>query len=450
MTERAVEHGTTVQGLVGQEVLRREDRRHLIGQGRFTGDLAPTGLLHVAFVRSPHAHAQVRSVTAEPARKLPGVVGVVTGAGLRGQVAPLPCHWVLPGMTVPTHLALAVDTVRFQGEAVAAVVAEDPYVAADAAAAVQVDYRPLPAVTDVTTAGRPDAPLVHAELGRNEAFRFPGRGGNYARAARHADIRLRQRLINQNIVPAALEPRSVLAAYDRGTGELTVYSSTQSPHGIRRSLAEVLGFPEQRLRVVAPDVGGGFGAKLHLYPEEVVCAFLARKLGRPVRWTATRSEDFAATNHGRDHVQDLELCARRDGTITGLKAVLHANLGAYLSGMGPGVPAVNCAFMLTGTYRIPNVDVVTHGMLTHTSRVDTYRGAGHPEATYLIERAVDLLAAELHLDPAEIRRRNFIPPDAFPYRLPIRGFAYDSGNYEPALAKALDLVDYPRSAPPPA
>ena len=260
------------------------------------------------------------------------------------------------------------------------------------------------------------------------------------RHSEHADVVIRRRLRNQNLIPGALEPRSVLAEYDDGAGTVTVHSSTQSPHIIKRMLAEVLSFPEERLRVVAPDVGGGFGSKLHLYPEEVLVTALAIRLRRAVKWTATRSEDFQATNHGRDHVQDVELCATADGVITGIKATLFANLGAYLSDMAAGIPTANCATMVTGVYRIPNVHVDTLGVLTHTSRVDTYRGAGRPEATYLIERMVDQLARELRIDPADIRRRNFIPPDAFPYQSPL--FVYDSGDYEHNLDTALDIVGY--------
>ena len=375
---------------------------------------------------------------------MPGVVTVVTGADLLEAVAPLPTNWVLPGMPVPVHRVLASEVVRFQGEGVAAVVAADAYTAADAADAIDVDYEPLPAVTDPWQAAQPNAPLVHPGLTDSEdgniVFRVPMYAGDYTAAQQHAGVVIRRRLRNQNLIPGALEPRSVLAEFDDGAGTVTVHSSTQSPHIIKRMLAEVLSFPEERLRVVAPDVGGGFGSKLHLYPEEVLVTALAIRLRRAVKWTATRSEDFQATNHGRDHVQDVELCATADGVITGIKATLFANLGAYLSDMAAGIPTANCATMVTGVYRIPNVHVDTLGVLTHTSRVDTYRGAGRPEATYLIERMVDQLAREVNIDPADIRRRNFIPPDAFPYQSPL--FVYDSGNYQHNLDTALGIVGY--------
>jgi carbon-monoxide dehydrogenase large subunit len=434
----------------GRPLPRREDNHHLRGHGLFTDDVRSTdaaGVLHVALLRSPAPHARIRSVSVDPAREMPGVVAVVTGADLIDSVSPLPTNWVLPDMHVPVHRVLADQVVRYDGEAIAAVVAVDAAAAADAVQAIEVGYEPLAAVTDPWQAAQTDAPMVHPELTdaaerRNILFRLPAYAGDYAAAQQAADVVVRQRLRNQNLIPGALEPRSVLADYDDRTSKVTVHSSTQSPHIIKRMLAEVLSFPEDRLRVVAPDVGGGFGAKLHLYPEEVLVTALAIRLRRAVRWTATRSEDFMATNHGRDHVQDVELCATADGVITGIKATLFANIGAYVSDMAPGIPTANCTFMVTGVYRIPNVHVDTLGVLTNTSRVDTYRGAGRPEATYLIERMVDQLARELRIDPAEIRRRNFIPPDAFPYSVPTGLFVFDSGNYQHNLDTALAMVGY--------
>jgi aerobic carbon-monoxide dehydrogenase large subunit len=428
---------------IGAPLRRREDAHHLAGQGRFTDDLAARrpGALHAVLVRSPHPHARIERLDPAAARAATGVVAVVTAADLGEDVRPLRPNWVLPGgMPVPEHRVLAESVVRFEGDPVAVVVAEDAHTARDAAELVEVDYTPLPAVIDPWQAARAGAPAVHD--GANVLFRFPARGGNYARACRSADVVVTRRLRNQNLTPSALEPRSVLAEPDPSTGGLTVHTGTQAPHIIKRMLAEVLGIDEHRLRVVAPDVGGGFGAKLHLYPEEVLVTHLAHRLGRAVRWTATRTEDVATTNHGRDHVQDVELCATRDGVITGVKATIWANLGAYLSGMAAGIPAVNCGFMVPGVYRIRNLDVEVVGVLTHTARVDTYRGAGRPEATYLIERMVDHLAREIGMDPAQVRRRNLIPPSAFPYRLPTRGIGYDSGDYPANLDHALDVAGY--------
>ncbi len=448
--EASPTHAAQGSRFFGRPVQRREDDRHLRGHGYFTDDVRSTdaaGTLHAVLLRSPHAHARIRSVSVERAVEMPGVVAVVTGADLLDSVSPLPANWILPGMRVPVHRVLADGVVRFHGEGIAVVVAVDAGAAADAVESIDVRYEPLPAVTDPWQAAQPDAPLVHPGLGGaaedgNIVFRFPTYAGDYAASREQADVVIRQRLRNQNLVPGALEPRSVLADYDERTGTVTVYSSTQSPHLIKRMLADVLSFPEERLRVVAPDVGGGFGAKLHLYPEEVLVTALAIRLRRAVKWTATRSEDFQATNHGRDHVQDVELSATADGVITGVKATLYANLGAYLSDMAAGIPTANCSFMLTGVYQVPNIHVDTLGVLTNTSRVDTYRGAGRPEATYLIERMVDQLARELSIDPAEIRRRNFIPADAFPYRQPTQIFVFDSGNYEHNLDTALGIVGY--------
>jgi aerobic carbon-monoxide dehydrogenase large subunit len=448
--DQAVTAATQASRCLGRPLPRREDDHHLRGRGRFTDDVRSTdaaGTLHAVLLRSPYAHARIRSVSVDRARRMPGVVTVITGVDLLDSVSPLPTNWVLPGMQVPVHRVLADQVVRFHGEGIAAVVAVDAEAAADAVQAIDVGYEPLPAVTDPWQAAQPDAPVVHPGLDGasehgNVLFRLPTRAGDYAAAQHTAAVVVGQRLRNQQLIPGALEPRSVLADYDDRAGTVTVHSSTQSPHAIKRTLAEVLSLPEHRLRVVAPDVGGGFGSKLHLYPEEVLVTALAIRLRRAVKWTATRSEDFQAANHGRDHVQDVELCATAEGVITGIKATLFANLGAYVSGMAAGVPTANCAFMVTGVYRIPNVHVDTLGVLTNTSRVDTYRGAGRPEATYLIERMVDQLARKLRIDPAEIRRRNFIPPDVFPYPLPTGAFVVDSGNYQHNLDTALGMVGY--------
>jgi carbon-monoxide dehydrogenase large subunit len=431
---------------LGTPVRRREDGHHLQGRGRFTDDVAatcPAGVLTMAVLRSPYAHARITSLDVSRARSAPGVIAVFTGADLLDAVEPLVPNWAVPGTAVPAHRALADGVARFHGEGVAAVLAEDAYAAADALEAIEVVYEPLPAVSDPWVAAQDGAPVVHPDLaGGNVAVRLPVQAGDYEGAQREADVTVRRRLRNQNLIPSALEPRAVLAEYDRATDEITVHTSTQAPHIIKRMLAGVLRLPEHRLRVVAPDVGGGFGSKLHLYPEEALVTALSLRLRRSVRWTATRSEDFLATNHGRDHVQDVEVCATAKGVITGIKARIYANVGAYLSGMAVGIPAVNCAFVLPGVYRIRNLDIETVVAFTNTSRVDTYRGAGRPEATYLIERMVDHLARELDLDPAEVRRRNFIPVEDFPYQPPV-GLPYDSGNYEPNLDKALSLVDYP-------
>jgi len=427
--------------LVGRSVKRREDPRLVAGRGRYTDDLAPPGALHVAILRSPHAHARLASVDADVARARPDVIALYTGADLKERLVGLPCDWILPGMRVPAHPVLAYEKVRYVGDRVAVVVADDAATARDALDLIEVQYEPLAAVTNQEQALRPEAPIVHDDVPNNAAVIWRVGGGDFAKAAADADLHLRQRLVNQRLIPTAIEPRAVLARYDRDTDELTVHTSTQGPHVIRRLLAATLRFPEHRLRVVAPDVGGGFGSKLHFYPEELLCAFLAREIGRPVKWTESRAESALATTHGRDHIQDVEVAARRDGTIVGLKVTSYANLGAYLSTMGPGIPTVNFGLMLSGSYAIPCIEGTIHGILTNTTPVDTYRGAGRPEATYLVERAIELVARALDLDSAEVRRRNFVPADRFPFTT-VTGMTYDSGDYHRNLDAALERADY--------
>jgi carbon-monoxide dehydrogenase large subunit len=425
----------------GQSIKRREDPKYLTGQSQFTDDLSPVGTLFVAIARSLYAHARITNIDAEAARMYPGVVAVYTGADLRDRMAALPCTWVLPGTKVPAHPALAFDTVRYVGEGVAVIVAEDRSLAVDALNALQIDYEPLDVVVNQEQAMQPGAPTIHENVPQNLAVVWRNGNGDFAQAVASADVHLRQRLINQRLVPMALEPRAVVAQYTSITQELVLFTSTQAPHLIQRLLAETLSMPEHKVRVIAPDVGGGFGAKLHFYAEELLCAFLSRELGCPVKWCETRSENVVATTHGRDHIQDVEITALHDGTITGLKVISYANLGAYLSTMGPGIPTFNFGVMVSGTYAIPVIDCLVYGVLTNTTPVDTYRGAGRPEATYLIERAVDLVARELGMDPAEIRLKNFIPPQAFPFTT-AAGIMYDTGNYPANLRRALERIGY--------
>jgi aerobic carbon-monoxide dehydrogenase large subunit len=425
----------------GQSIKRREDPKYLTGQSQYTDDLAPSGTLYAAIVRSPYAHARIAGINVEEARKRPEVVAVYTGADVRDRMAGLPCTWILPGMKVPVHPVLAFDTVRYVGDGVAVVVAEDRYAATDALDAIEVDYEPLEVVTNQEQAMQPAAPTIHDNVPQNIAVVWRTGKGDFAQAVASADVHLKQRLINQRLLPTAMEPRAVLAQYTPATRELVLFTSTQAPHLIRRLLAETVNIPEHKVRVIAPDVGGGFGSKLHFYAEEALCAFLARELGRPVKWCETRSENFLATTHGRDHIQDVEIAALRDGTITGLKVTSSANLGAYLSTMGPGVPTFNFGVMVSGTYAIPVIDCTVYGVLTNTTPVDTYRGAGRPEATYLIERAIDLVAREIGMDPAAVRYKNFIPQEAFPFTT-AAGITYDSGNYPANLSRALERIGY--------
>src|SRR6266852_6351823 len=318
----------------GRSIKRREDPKYLTGQSHYTDDLEPSGTLSAAVVRSPYAHARIVGITVEEARKRPGVVAVYTGADLRGRMATLPCTWILPGMKVPVHPVLAFETVRYVGDGVAVVVAQDRYAAADALDAIKIDYEPLEVVTNQEHAMQPGAVAIHDNVPQNIAVVWHTGKGDFAQAVASADVHLKQRLINQPLIPTALEPRAVLAQYSPVTKELVLFTSTQAPHLVRRLLSETMDIPEHRVRVIAPDVGGGFGSKLHFYAEEALCAFLARELGRPVKWCETRSENFLATTHGRDYIQDVEISALRDGTITGLKVTSSANIGAYLSTMG--------------------------------------------------------------------------------------------------------------------
>jgi carbon-monoxide dehydrogenase large subunit len=431
--------------LFGTPVKRREDPRLLTGQGLFTDDVRLPGMLYAAFLRSPYAHARIR-VDATAARGQPGVVAVFTAQDLAGKVGNIPTAWLVPDadLRTPPRPALAGEVVRYVGEPVAMVVAESRGAAKDALEAIQVDYDPLPAVTDVEEAAAPGAPQLHVEAPGNLAFRW--RAGSSPEeteeAFRKAEVRVFLRLRNQRLIPSAMEPRAAVAQYQSATHELTVWSTTQNPHILRVLLSGCLGLAEHRVRIVAPDVGGGFGSKIPFYPEEALVAHASRVLGRPVKWTEERSETFRTTIHGRDHVQELELAGQRDGTILAVRAKVKANLGAYLSTAAPGVPTYLFGLILPGPYRIPVVRVEVDGVLSNTTPVDAYRGAGRPEATFAMERLVDLFARRIGADPAEVRRRNFLSPESFPYTTPT-GLTYDSGRYEEALRLALEAVDYP-------
>jgi carbon-monoxide dehydrogenase large subunit len=327
---------------------------------------------------------------------------------------------------------------------VAVVVAESRAAARDALDLIQVDYEPLPVVVNAEQATQPGAPQLHPDVPNNIAFHWKVAGGDVDAALQRPDVVVvRQRLLNQRLIPNAMEPRGAVAQYAPATGEMTIYVTSQNPHIHRVLLSGVLGIPEHKLRIVAPEIGGGFGSKIHCYPDEAIVAFCARATGRPVKWVEDRRENYIASIHGRDHIQDVEIAATRDGTIVGLRARVYANLGAYLSTAAPGVPTILFGLMLSGAYAIPNIACDVFGVFTNTTPVDAYRGAGRPEATYIMERMVDLLARELQMDPVDLRRKNFIPPDKFPYTV-ATGLTYDSGNYAATLDKALAMVDYPR------
>src|SRR5262245_6230494 len=427
---------------VGRSIARLEDERLLRGGGRYVSDLiAASSALRMKVLRSPYAHAHVLSVDTTKVRSIPGVVDVLTSSDV-ANIGDLPCDWMAPGMAVvPQHPILARDRVRYVGEPVAAVAAETVHAAEAALGALAIDYEQLPAVAEQEAAMDERAPCLHDAAPGNIAFRFHRAGGHIARAFAEADCVIRQRLTNNRVTAAPLEGRAVLSAFDRRSGRLTHYTSSQLPHTHARSLAACLGFPLHKLRLVAPDIGGGFGAKLGFYAEDVLCALLSIRNGRPCGWLEGRRESFLATTHGRDHIQYVELAAQRDGRIVGLRTRIVADIGAYALGMGPGVPAINTGMSVTGPYDIRNVDTEVIGVYTNRTPTGPYRGAGHPEATFLIERAVDDLARALGHDPVEVRRVNFLPPAAMPHKLPT-GFTIDSGDYAANMDKALQLAGY--------
>jgi aerobic carbon-monoxide dehydrogenase large subunit len=429
----------------GARMRRKEDPRFLTGRGMFTDDVQIAGTVHTAFVRSPYAHAHIRGIDLDAARAHPGVVAVYTGkdladAGVNG----IPVGWLLPGLKPSNHHAIAVEKVHHVGEAVAVIVADSAHAARDAAELVMVDYDPLPAVADAEHALAKDAPVVLEDGADNVCFRWQiGDAAATEAAFAQAATVVRQRLVNQRLIPVAIEPRASLATYVRATDELTLWVTSQNPHVHRLIMgAFVLGLPEHKFRVISPDVGGGFGSKIFIYTEEVVVAWLARTLERPVKWTAERRESFMTDSHGRDHITDAAMAFDASGRIVGLRVNTVANLGAHLTLFAPAVPTYLYGTLLSGQYRIPAIHAEVTAVFTHTTPVDAYRGAGRPEACYLIERMVDLGARQLGVDPAELRRRNFIQRDQFPYQTPV-ALQYDSGNYEPALDRALSMVDYP-------
>src|SRR5262245_15124498 len=432
--------------LIGTAVKRVEDPRLIAGAARYLDDLKLTGMAHVAVLRSPYAHARIRGIDTAAAKASPGVIGVFTGQDF-AHLNPLPCAWQAGGVDnfVVTPRALEIERVTFTGAGVAAVVAESKLEAEDALGLIEVDWAPLGVVLDVEQAVAEGAPQIHENAAGNVVMDWSCGDADATDAALgEADVVVEQRLVNQRLIPNPMEPRGSAAEYEPTTGTYTVWMTSQAPHVMRLLMtAFVFGIPETKMRCISPQVGGGFGSKIYLYPEYVLMAALAEKVGRPVKWMETRRENYTATTHGRDHVTYLEVGAKRDGTVTALKAKTYANLGGVLSTIAPGIPTTLYGRMLSGAYRIPSIHCQVLGVYTNTGMVDAYRGAGRPEATYAAARAVDLVARELGLDPVEVRRKNFIQPDAFPYDPGIlAGLSYDSGEYERALDRALELVDY--------
>ena len=435
--------------MIGDPVRRKEDLRFLTGNGHYTDDLNRPGQLYAVFLRSPHAHAELRGVDTGKAKAAPGVVAVYTGADLAAAgIGGLPCGWGVKNkdgspMAEPPHPVLASGRVRHVGDPVAIVIAETKAEAEEAADLVEVDYKELPAVSSAEAALKKGAPQLFDAAPGNLCYDWhigdeaPVTAA-FAKAAHVTKIDM----VNNRLIPNAMEPRAYIGEYDRGTGDYTLYTTSQNPHAIRLLMAAfVLHLPESKLRVVAPDVGGGFGSKIYHYAEEAAVTWAAGKLARPVKWTAERSESFVSDAHGRDHVTHAELALDKDGKFLALKVSTIANLGGYISTFAPAVPTYLYATLLAGTYTTPAIYAEVKAAFTNTVPVDAYRGAGRPEASYVLARIIDRAARELKIDPAELRRRNFIPKNAYPYQTPV-ALAYDSGDYFTTLDMALKAADY--------
>ena len=426
---------------IGRAMKRVEDPRLVKGIGTYTDDVRLPGMLHACILRSPHAHARIVRIDAGAAKAIPGVVAVFTGADVNDSCGLVPCAASIPDLKAPAHTVLADDRVYFAGHAVAVAVAADPYIARDAIDAIDVDYDPLPVVTDPEAAAREGTPLTHPELGTNVAFTQSVLGGSdIDDAFRRADRVVKHRLYHQRLTPMPIEPRAVVASYHAGEGTLTLWSATQVPHLLRTLLPPMIGVAENKLRIIAPEVGGGFGAKLNVYAEEALCGHLAMRLNAPVKWIESRRENAACTIHGRDQIGEYEVAVKNDGTILGLKARTVADLGAYCQLLTPAIPTLT-GLVLSGCYRIPAIKIDIVGVYTHKMSTDAYRGAGRPEATYLIERLMDVVAREVGVDRLELRLKHFPAPTDFPFATSC-GLTYDSGNYQAALAKAKQLADW--------
>lgn len=434
---------------IGASVRRKEDFRFLQGRGAYTDDFNRQGQLQAWILRSPHAHAALKSVDTSAAAKMPGVVAVFTGADMaKDNIGGLPCGWQIHNkdgspMAEPPHPVLAQGKVRHVGDPIAVAIAATREQARDAAEAIVVDYDLLPAAATMDAALKPGAAAIHDGVANNLCYDWhigdkAVLDAAFAKAAKVVSLDI----VNNRLIPNAMEPRAALGEYDPTTGDYTLHTTSQNPHVIRLLMgANVLHIPEAKLRVVAPDVGGGFGSKIYHYAEEAIVTWSAGKLGKPVKWTADRSESFLSDAHGRDHVSNAQLALDADGKILGLKVHTYANMGAYLSTFAPCVPTYLYATLLAGTYTTPVIYCEVKAVFTNTVPVDAYRGAGRPEATFLLERLMDVAAAETGIDRVELRRRNFIQPDQFPYQTPV-ALQYDSGNYQATLDQALQVADW--------
>jgi len=432
---------------IGARVVRKEDRRFITGKGRYVDDIKLQGMTYASFVRSPHAHARVKEIDSSAALKMPGVVAVLTGKQLvEDKIGNLICGWAVTSkdgspMKMGAWPAMAPETVRFAGQAVAVVIAESRNQARDAADAVVVTYEELPAVPDIRAAIKPGAPQLHPEAPGNVVYDWSiGDHAAVDAAFKRAANVVSLELINNRLVPNAMEPRAAIAEYDEAEEHLTLYTTSQNPHVARLVLSAFYNIaPEHKLRVIAPDVGGGFGSKIFIYPEEMVALWAARKVRRPVKWTGDRSEAFLTDAHGRDHISKAEMAFDQDHRIIGLRVKTHANFGAYMSLFSSAVPTYLYATLLSGQYDIPAIYAEVIGVYTNTTPVDAYRGAGRPEASYLVERLMETAARQLKVDPAELRRKNFVK--SFPHQTPVI-LTYDAGDFGASLDAALKAIDY--------
>ncbi len=429
--------------IFGSGIKRREDPRLITGRAKYTDDLKLPGMLYMAIVRSPHAHAKIVSIDMAAAENVNGVVAVFTGKDVT--LAPMPCAWLIPDsdLKTPDHPALAKDRVRYVGDGVALVIAESRYIAEDAADLVEVEYDVLDAVVNPETATTNGQPQLHDNVSNNIAFRWVASSGDdgVEQAFAEADTVVKERIVQQRLMPTSMEARAALAQWNSATEELTLWCTSQNPHIHRFIISGVTGVPEHKVRVIAPEVGGGFGCKIPVYPDEALTAWATMRLGLPVKWAESRSENYQVTIHGRDHVEYVELAAKSDGTITGIRGTVYAGLGGYLSTAGPGIPTILHGLMYSGAYTFPNIRCESIGVFTNTTPTDAYRGAGRPEATFLVERLMDKMADALGMDPVELRRKNLIPKFEDGHDVAI-GITYDSGDYQPALNKALGMVGY--------
>src|SRR5436190_16396267 len=431
--------------LIGERVKRREDPRLIQGRGTYVDDIKITGMLHIAFKRCDIAHGKITRIDTSAAEKMDGVEAVFTGADIAKVLAPMPIGTPFPS---PPHHAVAVDVVRYAGEPVAVVVASDRYTARDAADAIVVSYDPLPAVVDPEQAMTGKPTVIHPDFPNNLAIALVPSGTGVSAngstddsaidaAFAKADVVVSQRMMNQRLAPSSMEPRGVVAHFEPGKGTMTIWSSTQNPHILRTFIAALTGLGQDQVRAIAPEVGGGFGAKINIYGEEYVAAAVSKRLGIPVKWNEDRTEAFVATTHGRDIIGYVELAAKRDGTVLGLTLRLIADIGGYNMLLTAAIPTLT-QMMANANYDIPAIRTTLTEVFTNKTPTDAYRGAGRPEATYFVERAMDMLARELKIDPADLRRKNFIQPNQFLFTTQV-GAVYDSGDYGKALDRALKV-----------